>query len=465
MRSVLIVFLLSCGFLPLYSQNVVTIDARSERQKLEGWGVSLAWWANIAGQKATPQQLDQLVRWLTAKDELNMNIFRFNIGGGDAPGHVHMRKDAQLPGYRPVEASAYDWNADSAQRRVLLAIHRLRPDALYEGESYSPPYWMTRSGCTSGGENGESNLKEDCYGRFADYLTEVTKHYKDAYGIVFRTIAPVNEPFSNWWKKNGSQEGCAFSAGQQAKLIKELYASLQSKGMLSYTSISLNDANSIDECVRGLEGGQAPALLAGISQINTHSYAGTERLALHEIAMKNGKRLWQSESGPLNRKEKGWDNFLFMGRRIITDMREMKPSAWCDWQYMSGGGLQDVWALVGYVDSSFRYQRTKGYYCRKQFSRFIVPGSVFIRSEGDNTLAALSPDKKELVLVVVNQEDKEQELSIDLSGFRRVTNKSIFLTDEKRDCERQPEADCADKKRVRYSVPARSIATLVFEVP
>lgn len=451
----------------LYGQTTITVDPAVRYQRLEGWGVSLAWWAHIAGQKATPQQLNQLVRWLTDPDGLNMNIFRFNISGGDAPGHTHMRRDAQLPGYQPVKETAYDWNADSAQRSVLLAIHRLRPYAIYEAESYSPPYWMTKSGCTSGGVKGAPNLREDCYDRFADYLTEVVRHYKDQYGIVFRTIAPVNEPFSNWWKNNGSQEGCAFTAEQQLTLIKALHVSLQAKGMSAYTSLSLNDANSIDECLQGFERVPGAELLKGISQINTHTYAGVKRSALHELAAKNDKRLWQSESGPLDRKERGWDNFLLMGQRIITDMRELQPSAWCDWQYMSGGGLHDVWALVGYTghaDSGFHYARTKGFYCREQFSRFIVPGSVFISSEGKNALAALHPDNKSMVLVVINQDSSEQVMKIDLSRFREVKNTAVFVTDESRDCESRPLIDGNNKKNILYSLPVRSVTTLVFEV-
>ncbi len=32
-----------------------------------------------------------------------MNVFCYNISGGDAPDHKHMRKDAQVPGYKTAE--------------------------------------------------------------------------------------------------------------------------------------------------------------------------------------------------------------------------------------------------------------------------------------------------------------------------------------------------------------------------
>ncbi len=95
----------------------------------------------------------------------------------------------------------------------------MRGDAIYEAANYSPPFWMTKSGCTAGDTLGQDNLKDDYYDDFANYLTDVVKHYKDEYGIAFRTIPPVNEPFSNWWKANGTQEGCAFSQDNQEKIM------------------------------------------------------------------------------------------------------------------------------------------------------------------------------------------------------------------------------------------------------
>ena len=95
---------------------------------------------------------------------------------------------------------------------------------ILEAFSNSPPYWMTKSGCASGSTDGSNNLKDDSYDAFADYLTEVVKHYRDSFGITFRTLEPLNEPNANWWKANGGQEGCHFSPANQQTIIKAVGA-------------------------------------------------------------------------------------------------------------------------------------------------------------------------------------------------------------------------------------------------
>tara|TARA_R110002072_G_scaffold52866_3_gene140450 strand:+ start:328 stop:633 length:306 start_codon:yes stop_codon:yes gene_type:complete len=64
------------------AQNNVVVDPEIEYQTIEGWGVSLAWWANLAG--GMPQAtIDELAGY--AVNDLNLNVFRFNIGGGENP--------------------------------------------------------------------------------------------------------------------------------------------------------------------------------------------------------------------------------------------------------------------------------------------------------------------------------------------------------------------------------------------
>ena len=430
-------FFIMTLFLTLKNDPLVRVQIKlnDRLQKIEGWGVSLSWWANEVGKKFSDHQLDTLCYWLTDKDELNMNVFRYNIGGGDVPGHHHMRKDAQIPGYKNSQTEAYDWSQDTSQRKILLKINRIRNDAIYEAASYSPPFWMTKSGCSAGDTMGQDNLKNDYFGEFANYLTDVVKHYKDKYGIVFRTISPVNEPFSNWWKMNGNQEGCAFSQDDQEKIIRELYKSLKSKNMLSYSSIAVMDANSIDECVKGIEGyAESKGLLSCISQINTHSYNGTKRAELLQLAKKYHKRLWQSETGPLDINLNGFDNFLFMAKRLITDLNVLQPVVWCDWQYMSGG-LGSVWGLVDYNESNGTFERTKGYYCRKQFSKYIKPGYTIVSNNNEYVLSAVSPDNKKLVVVIVNRDPLEKKISVELPSNTGIGDKILCLrTSENEDC-------------------------------
>ena len=85
--------------LPLFVQAEATenghavIDPTLRYQKLEGWGSSLCWWAAQVGNW-DEKKVDEIVDLITSPDKLNMNIFRYNIGGGDDPAHAdgHMVK-------------------------------------------------------------------------------------------------------------------------------------------------------------------------------------------------------------------------------------------------------------------------------------------------------------------------------------------------------------------------------------
>ena len=181
----------------------------------------MCWWANIVGGWPESDQ-EEICTWITSPAGLNMNLFRFNIGGGDAPGHNHFRKDGgAMPGYRSAPGTAYNWNADGHQRAIALRLKAKCPAAIFEAFANSPPWWMTKSGCSSGNTNGATNLRENAYADFADYLTEVVRHYRDADHLVFRTLEPMNEPDASWWKALGKQEGCGVSAehwpGQSAR--------------------------------------------------------------------------------------------------------------------------------------------------------------------------------------------------------------------------------------------------------
>ena len=80
-----------------FSQTSVVVDPNARQQTMKGFGVSLAWWANILGGWSDAA-INDVCTSLTDSNELNMNYFRFNIGGGDSSAHNHMRFDANMPG-------------------------------------------------------------------------------------------------------------------------------------------------------------------------------------------------------------------------------------------------------------------------------------------------------------------------------------------------------------------------------
>lgn len=445
---------------PLRAQTEILIDPADIRQTFEGWGTSLAWWAfSLGGWKDANLGLlaDQVTDTAAG---LGMTLFRYNIGGGDRPGHAHMRADAAMPGFRPSESGPYDWRADSLQLRMLKALLARAREPVLEAFSNSPPWWMTKSGCAAGNTDGSDNLKEDYYDDFADYLTEVVRHLRDSLGLEFRTLEPFNEPNSDWWKAEGRQEGCKFSRATQPPLIREVAKSLDAKG-LSETRIAAADANSITEMSGNLQSYDS-ATLGMLAQINTHSYAGTnsDRRALKSLAARAGKRLWQSEAGPLNWPGGNqFDVALWSASLITRDLREMGCEAWLDWQVAGGG----IWGVIDYNAAAQTSRLNKKGFAYAQYSRFIRPGSVILGAGDSNSVAALLPGGGSLVIVVVNGSAAAADYVFDLGRFPRLpATARAYRTSASEDAKAiGPVALTGSDLPVR--MPARSVTTLIVD--
>lgn len=441
--------------------TLVKVNAAERYQTFEGWGTSLCWWANHVGGWSGPAR-DALVDAIVNPETgLGYNVFRYNIGGGDDPSHTHMQKHRDMPGFSPA-ADEWDFGADANQRAVLKRIVESGSEVILEAFSNSPPYWMTKSGCASGSSDGSNNLKDDHYDDFADYLTEVVKHYRDQHGVTFRTLEPLNEPNANWWKSNGSQEGCHFSPSNQQIILREVAAQLATKG-LTGTTVSASDENSMDEAYTNLRGFDS-ATLGVIAQLNTHSYAGSRRKELAAFAASQGKRLWQSESGPLNQSlADDAAAALFMAGRIITDLRELKPHAWVDWQVVDPAR---AWATFAVDDAAQSFSPLKRFYMHAGFSRYIRPGAVFVDVDQSDMVAAVAPDARSLTLVIRNPDTSAtKRFTFDLTRLPSVgAAAEARRTSRTEDLAELPPIAIEDYALV-VTIPAYSVTTLVVPMP
>jgi O-glycosyl hydrolase len=445
--------------------TLVKVNPGVRHQTFEGWGTSLCWWANhVGGWGATGRNavVDAVVDPVSG---LGYNVFRYNIGGGENPAHDHMREYGDMPGFQP-SAGTWDWNADANQRAILQRIVErgsgLGVGMILEAFSNSPPYWMTKSGCASGSSDGANNLKDDAYDAFADYLTEVVKHFHDTFGITFRTLEPLNEPNANWWKSNGSQEGCHFSPSNQQTIIKAVGAKLTAKG-LSGTTVSASDENSMDDGYNNMRAFDA-ATLAAMGQMNVHSYAGSRRAELRALATSKGKRLWQSESGPLNTTlADDTEAALFMAGRIITDLRDLQAEAWVDWQV---GDPARSWASFTLNDGQQTFSPLKRFYMHAGFSRYIRPGATFVDVGNADMVAAVSADGKTLAIVVRNGDASASKgFTFDLTALPAVGAAAEARRTSRTENLVSLPAVAIDGWSFTATVPAMSVTTFVVPLP
>lgn len=458
--------------------DTMTISIKPYEQPtdpFEGWGVSLCWWANVCGHWEE-SRLDSLVDWLVSPNGLNFRIFRYNIGGGEDPESRHctphhMGKGkglrAEMEGFKDSTSDRWHWDRDSAQRRVMLKIKQKRPDAIFEAFSNSAPYYMTVSGCCGGHQDAwKDNLRTECYEEFAHYLVDVCRHYKEVYGIEFKTLDPFNEPMTNYWYAGGSQEGCHFDFASQIAFLRVLHPVLQASGLR--TVISASDETSVMTSVKGFEAYTQAGVLPLVGQWNTHTYEVNDeaRVRLSTLCREHNVHLWMSEVGAGG---KGLDGNLRLAEKLIQDMRLLRPAAWLDWQYMEDNN--DQWCLVqgDFYGGSQKFWKVKNYYVRQHFSRFIPEDYTLLETSESHLLAARSPKGDALVVVSVNRGDHDVSMHLNLEscGLKKAyaQKAKVYMTTSTSNLAKTRKGllkPLAGKHQMTFTQPAESIMTLVI---
>lgn len=458
------------GVLPTKAEGYDTVDTTAVLQTMDGWGTSLCWWANAAGGwdmegASGKEKREELAELVFGEDGLNLNIARYNIPGGDDPSHDHMVNCRGMTLLKPSEEEEYDWDADANQMWMLSAANQLRNGDLYvETFNNSAPYWMTESGCSSGGDNkSDENLPVENYGKYAEYYADVLTYIQDELGIPVTSLEVMNEPNSDYWGKGGSQEGCKVSKGaHQSQLIKAVYDEIEKRSLKSLSGsdflwaapdetnpgMAYNSYNALTEDVKGIVG-----------KLNYHTYqrndADLQRMgtlaydvdAYSPEAQK--KKLWMSEicygSGNPDDHNTMADVFT-MADDIYGDLYQAHANAWIIWQAMETelenlekgcnyGLIHGVYQEPGNKEYGFDldamalnrgdYYVTKQYYGMGQYSRYIKKGYRIVRSPASNYVVAISPDDSELVIVYANKEETSETLNLYLKNYTCTSAKKI----------------------------------------
>lgn len=446
---------------PTVTVDTIVIDpmnmSRTNGGVFEGWGTSLCWYGNrIGGSEQTSNQAAELL--YNAKTGLGLNIIRYNVGGGDDPTHTHIqRSDSNMPGYWSNYNAAtgtfeYDFTQDANQRNVLLKSIEQCPDMLVEMFSNSAPYFMTRSGCTSGTtDNIKSNIAINKMSAFADYMATVVKHYVDE-GINVVSVEPMNEP-SNGWNVSHygvKQEGCSIEAGaEQSAMISMMQAALEKHGIGNIALAGCDETNdtTTNQALKKL----SAEALGMLDQINTHTYSrnAVSSQKLYKTALELNKKLWMTETdngGVLGDNAGEMGAALNFASQITADLNNLQPSAWIMWQaigsYCDAENQFDPDTLdrktldtngfwgVCYADmNNETIVTTKKYYAFGQYTKYIRPGDTLIATKDGKTTAAYSAVDGQIKIVTYNTSAADREVSFDLTAFENPgTTVSVIRT-------------------------------------
>ncbi|MGW1667348.1 RICIN domain-containing protein [Streptomyces sp. NPDC002324] len=470
----------------------------------EGWGTSLVWFANATGDYP-PEVREKLADLLFGKDGLDLNIARYNIGGGNAPDvKDYLRAGGAVEGWWKAPAGTTrtdvdwwsaddknDWNkdADATQR---WWVDRIKNDIdHWETFSNSPPWFMTESGYVSGGfDSSKDQLKASSVDDFAKYLVGATERLEKAHHIKVDTLDPFNEPNTNYWgtklgadgqPTGGRQEGAHIGPELQQKVLKALAPVLDKSrtdaeiSAMDETnpSIFATNWNSYPQEVRDLVG-----------QMNVHTYGTGQRTMVRDLAKAADKPLWMSEvEGDWGDGQSFTDMRpgLGLAQQMVNDLRELEPQAWVFWQpvedydNMKPGGESAKGGNWGSIQMSFSckstdtlkscpiYTNTK-FDTARNFTHYIKPGDRLIKTDDTSSTAAVAKKGKKATVVHVNSTTAPRAVTLDLSRFGDVgkhARVTPVVTDASGKLVRQKAVDVRDKKAT-ITVPAQSVTSFLI---
>lgn len=513
----------------------IGVNPQIHYQTLEGWGTSLCWWGNIIGaagdrdynNNGRPDR-EEIAELAFSPEYLNLNIVRYNVGGGDKPDSTIKRVEGRVPGWSRDMFGAEDGSGeflgegfyekqaeamnDAGQIWMLEQANRWRQDEgdiINEVFSNSPPYYMTKSGSSTGGNDrsawDKENLKEECYDDFALYMARATKwldqNLRTKFGTGVDYVEPLNEPDTNYWL-NGStkQEGCIFYPGaSQIKAYQAVKEALRQEG-LADVKLTGTDETSLDKAIWSF-GQLDTQTRADLDVISAHTYGGNdaERARLRDIAASYDKGLWMSEvtkgggntHNEWSHGDMGQCQADHQSMGIMSDLKKMQASAWIAWLVADSEyeciQTNQNWGLLHYVfeeDGPVRdyhtnlfdgngnvkagvpgagyWAVTKQFYTMMQYSKYLKAGYTMIDIGDDDMCAAVSPDRKELVIVAQYFGNGSRNTSIDLSRFPNATDVKLYRTTSSGD------DNCSEKDAslsggmLNVSLPEWSVSTYVI---
>ncbi|WP_084546172.1 Ig-like domain-containing protein [Glycomyces arizonensis] len=439
------------------SAVVIGIDPSYQQPEFEGWGTSLVWMANATG--GYPDEIrERLVDMVFGEEGLNLNIARYNVGGGNAPDidSSYMKDGADMPGWwaapegvthedkdwwDPENPDHWNWDADANQR---WWIDQIKDDVTHwEAFSNSPPYFQTVSGYVSGGfDASDEQIRADTVDEFAIYMTEVMEHLEDAHGIEFDTVNPLNEPNTDYWGTTlgpdgvqpvgGRQEGAHAGPELQQLVIQALAEQLEDADTDAVVS-------AMDETNPGTFTANWNAYTdesrAVVEQMNVHTYGTGNRTSVRDLAKGGDKPLWMSEVGGSWHSPTDYetmDEGLGIADRITDDLRELEPSAWVFWQpiedtipQQEGGGN---WGSIHIpfdctaedTLETCPIQTNTKYDAVRNFTHYIEPGDHMVKVDDIDTVAAVKDSEDAAVVVYTNHSADSRAVTLDLSKFGGV---------------------------------------------
>ena len=523
MTRIVSIILISLLCKPLMAQQRVSINPDQHYQTIEFFGAADAWSGNFVGKLWEDANKEQIADWLFSVENdasgnpegIGLSIWRVNLGAGtlEQSGADIYPYQRRAESYLTVDGKAYDWGKCAGNEWFMQAAKE-RGCNNFILFSNSPLVQYTKNGKGYAPTLDASNLREECYDDFADYLVDVTEHLIDkGYNIPY--ISPINEPQMTW--NTTAQEGTPWKNSEICRMAKELDKALARSAkfdsvrmfIAESTRLKMLYENRPSELKRfnndtletpgrqlyNFFDKQSPFYLGELKHLDNeftahpyHNHFSSEEMReVHKIADKEfrkyGVEYHSSEWCLLPVKQQyggitaDWvkgnhadiQAALLMARLIYSDFVDANAVSWCYWKGMELRGdhaLVALHAKDGDIHKGGYVSANKMLWVLGNYSRFIRPGYVRVALDGADDLdslaatAYLSPDGKQLVAVYVNSsfEDIPVNVSLPKAWAKKMSSLTSYRTDARHDL-----CKTITGKGLDHKIGARGVTTIVID--
>lgn len=436
LTAILLIMVISPIGLRVEAASQVVVDWNNVRQTIDGFGVTQE--EECTYVMAEPYRSQVMDLLYSKTNGIGLSLLRTEIGCGESKPTIEPSDGVW--NYEPDVREL--WYFNEAKARGVEKIF---------GTVWSPPAWMkTNNKVTNGGY-----LRQDCYQKYAEYLAQYVKIYKDYHDIDIYGVSIANEPeYAATWKS------CLWTASMFKDFIgnylkptfenQNIAAKVIAGEMAFWSEAVVKDALN------------DPAACSRIDVVAAHQYQGF----IKELptAKAKGKKIWMTE---LSDTTGEYDTSIFDGiwwaKKVHKFMTVPEVSAFCYWR--GAHTVNNNQTLIHINPDNQSYIVPKRLYTIGHYSKFVRPGYVRIGAtenpvSGVYVTAYKDAATGDFAIVVIN-ENKDYNRVIDIvpQGFSAgkitpyLTNKEVSMQ------------QCSDVALVNgkftVSVGAESITTFV----
>lgn len=373
----------------------VTIDGRTTRQQIDGFGAAFAWQAPYLKDFPEPGRTAILDTLFSQQTGAGFSIVR---------SMVNCSSDRTYPEFMSIQPSEGVWEFDHDTGQIwLMQQAQQRGATRFFSSVWSPPGWMKTNGScinvtlpgiqmprrppipirsliapNAEPVDSKGRLEASKRQAYADYLSRYVREYKARFGIEMYAISIANEPELSIWYDSALWSDEDFQVFIRDYLVPTFARDGVHARIIIPETGSWGDVAAYSDLAT-----EDRDAAAGVQIIAGHHYAGTVAPLAKQLVA--GRRVWQTEVSNIGTDEDTISDTLRWARDIHDFMTVAESNAWLWWwggvSYESGVNYAGGEGLVYFKAADQSYRVAKRLYGIGNYSRFVRPGYLRLAAD------------------------------------------------------------------------------------